>query len=250
MSFFYFKNIVTYKTRCYSFHSAEIILMHLPVRWVSMGLACWPRYAATDFVNFQYLRIVSMPIYHNLNDFDLVALIKKDDHDAYREIYYRYTGILYTHAYSKLQDREEAKDVVHDVFSYLWSKRGTIEFQINISGYLYQSLRNKILNIIAHKKIESEYAGSLQTFLDHGKADTDQLTRVNQLKAIIESEMANMPAKMREIFELSRKKHLSHREIAQELGISEKTVKNQVNNALKILRIKLGIFNYLIFLLF
>ncbi|OKS88776.1 RNA polymerase sigma factor [Mucilaginibacter polytrichastri] len=86
-----------------------------------------------------------MLFYTDLSDFELIALIKKDDSNAYKEIYYRYTGILYTHAYSKLQDREEAKDVVQDVFSYLWSRRATIEFQINVSGYLYQSLRNKIL---------------------------------------------------------------------------------------------------------
>ena len=67
---------------------------------------------------------------------------------------------------------------------------------------------------------------------------------------IIENEIANMPGKMREIFELSRKSHLSHREIAETLGISEKTVKNQVNNALKILRTRLGLLNYLIFLFF
>src|ERR1700710_621082 len=95
--------------------------------------------------------------YTDLSDFELVALIKKDDPIAYEEIYYRYTGILYTHAYSRLQDREEAKDVVQDVFSYLWSKRDNIEFQTNIAGYLYQALRNKILNIIAHKKVASNY---------------------------------------------------------------------------------------------
>jgi len=191
-----------------------------------------------------------MDAYNDLNDFDLMSLIKKDDHDAYREIYYRYTAVLYTHAYTRLQNREEAKDVVQDVFSYLWSKRSTLDFQTNISGYLYTSLRNKILNIIAHKKIEINYSGSLQAFLDQNEADTDHLTRTNQLRAIIEHEVVNMPSKMREIFEMSRKKHLSHREIAQELGISEKTVKKQINNALKILRMKLGIANYLFFLFF
>jgi RNA polymerase sigma-70 factor (ECF subfamily) len=54
---------------------------------------------------------------------------------------------------------------------------------------------------------------------------------------------------MREVFELSRKQHLSHKEIAEQLGISEKTVKSQVNNALKILRVKLGIFAWIIVLL-
>jgi RNA polymerase sigma-70 factor (family 1) len=188
--------------------------------------------------------------YNDLSDFELVALIKRDDHDAYREIYYRYTGILFTHAYSKLQDRDEAKDLVQDVLSNLWLKRYTVQIQTNISGYLYVSLRNMIINSIAHKKIQTEYLDSLQEYLNKNNADTDFLTRTNQLMVIIEAEVSKMPVRMREIFELSRKNHLTHRQIAEKLGISEKTVKDHVNNALKILRIKLGMFNYLVFLLF
>ena len=58
--------------------------------------------------------------------------------------------------------------------------------------------------------------------------------------ACVEAEIAALPPKMREIFELSRKAHLTHRQIAEKLGLSEKTVKKQVNNSLKILRSKLG----------
>lgn len=188
--------------------------------------------------------------YNDLSDFELVALIKRDDHDAYREIYYRYTSILFTHAYSKLQDRDEAKDLVQDVLSNLWLKRNTVQIQTNISGYLYISLRNRIINSIAHKKIQTEYLDSLQEYLNKTNADTDFLTRTNQLTAIVEAEVLKMPVRMREIFELSRKDHLTHRQIAEKLGISEKTVKDHINNALKILRIKLGSYNYLLFLFF
>ncbi|WCT13405.1 RNA polymerase sigma factor [Mucilaginibacter jinjuensis] len=185
-----------------------------------------------------------------MTDFELVSLLREDDHGAYREIYYRYTGLLYAHAFSKLQDRDEAMDVVQEVFSTLWLKRSVIQFQLNISGYLYITLRNRILNIIARKKIQSEYLTSLQSYLNKASADTDFLTRTNQLRSIIEDEIIKMPVRMREVFELSRKNHLSHREIAEKLGISEKTVKDHVNNALKILRLKLGFFNYVIFLIF
>jgi len=191
-----------------------------------------------------------MHLYNDMTDFELVSLLKEDDHAAYREIYFRYTGILFSHAFSKLQDRDEAKDVVQEVFSTLWSKRSTIQFQLNISGYLYVTLRNKILNIIAHRKVKTEYISSLQHYLNEVNSNTDFLARTNQLKIIIEDEISKMPVRMREIFELSRKNHLSHREIAEKLGISEKTVKDHVNNALRRLRLKLGLVNYFLFLFF
>lgn len=185
-----------------------------------------------------------------MTDFELVNLLKEDDHAAYREIYHRYTGILISHAYSKLQNRDEAKDVVQEVFSSLWSKRSTIHFQLNISGYLYITLRNKIINILAHRRIQTDYKNSLQLYLNQSHEGTDFLARSNQLRAIIEAEIAKMPVRMREVFELSRKSQLSHKEIAEKLGISEKTVKDHVKNALKTLRLKLGIINYLLFLYF
>ncbi|MNY44980.1 RNA polymerase sigma factor [compost metagenome] len=66
---------------------------------------------------------------------------------------------------------------------------------------------------------------------------------------MIDREIASLPPKMKEVFLMSRKDNLSHKEIADKLGIAEPTVKKQVNNALKTLRVKLGLFAYLIFLL-
>lgn len=186
--------------------------------------------------------------YNDLSDFDLISLIKTDDHVAYRELFFRYTGVLYTHAYLKLQDREEARDAVQEVFSTLWSKRSSLDFQSNVSGYLYSSVRNRVLNILSRNKTKSNYIASLSDYRKNYSDETDHLTRTNQLQALIDKEMKNMPEKMREVFSLSRNHQLSHREIAEKLGISEHTVKNHVHGALKILRIKLGLVNYLLFL--
>lgn len=191
-----------------------------------------------------------LPQYNNLSDLDLTSLIKKDDHVAYRELFFRYTGVLYTHAYLKLQDREEARDAVQEVFSNLWSKRDSMDFQSNVSGYLYTAIRNRVLNILSRNKIKSNYIASLGEYRKNYAAGTDHLTRTNQLKAIVGKEMENMPEKMREVFSLSRNHHLSHREIAELLGISENTVKNHVHGALKILRTKLGLINYLLYTIF
>ena len=70
---------------------------------------------------------------------------------------------------------------------------------------------------------------------------TDETIREKELKGIIEREIASLPAKMRAVFEMSRNENLSYKEIAEELCISDKTVKKQINNAIKILRKKINL---------
>lgn len=178
-------------------------------------------------------------------DIELVELMSKGSEPAFLEIYHRYKGILYQFAYRRLQDQLEVDDIIQELFATLWVKRETLDLKTNVSGYLYAAVRNRILDIIAHKQVESVYIQSLQEFVDHGNAITDHRLRQNMLQELIEKEVANLPKKMREVFELSRKYHLSHKEISEKLEISEKTVKNQINNALKILRVKLGLLIYL-----
>ncbi len=191
-----------------------------------------------------------MSLYHDLSDFELTSMIRQDDHLAYRELYYRYTEVLYSHAYARLQDREEARDVVQEVFSKLWIKRSSINFQLNIAGYLYTAVRNRVLNLYAQEKRRSKVLDSFSKFAEEASVEPDTRIRISQLQNIVEQEIEKMPPKMRAVFELSRKHQLSHKEIAQQLGISQKTVKNQVNGALKLLRSRLGIINYLLFLFF
>ncbi|MNK33363.1 ECF RNA polymerase sigma factor RpoE [compost metagenome] len=189
-----------------------------------------------------------MASYDSFTDRELTSLLLSGDESAFSQIFMRYNGLLYSHAYKKLRNREEAKDVIQDVFALLWTKRHEIDFKSNLTGYLYTAVRNKIFDFISHQTVESKYLGSLQNFLDNGTAVTDHVIREKQISAIIEKEIAALPPRMRLVFELSRKKYMSHKEIAEELGISQQTVTDQIKKALKILRAKLGLVTYLIFL--
>lgn len=180
-----------------------------------------------------------MLAYARMNDDVLFSLMKLDDEGAFREIYERYFDGLYIQAYRKLQSKEEARDVVQEIFATLWDKRDRISLNSSLAAYLYTSVRNGVLNIISHKHVESAYVQSLQNFIDGSICQTDYLARGNQLHSMIEKELAALPSKMQQIFELSRRENLSHREIATQLNISEQTVKKQVNSALRILRSKL-----------
>ncbi|MDR6784421.1 RNA polymerase sigma-70 factor (family 1) [Pedobacter africanus] len=181
-----------------------------------------------------------MTDYSKLTDLELATLLNESDELAYTEIYNRYKGVLYLHAYSRLKNVEEVNDMIQELFAKLWDKRKTLILKTNLSNYLYTAVRNRVIDFIAHKKIESDYISGFQQFINQGEAVTDHLLREKELSRIIEDEIQSLPSKMRQVFELSRKQNHSHREIAYALTLSEKTVKKHVNNALKILRVKLG----------
>lgn len=184
-----------------------------------------------------------------LTDIELASFMKRGSSEAFEEIFRRYNRLLYTHAYNKLRDREEAKDIVQEVFANLWSKSQQYELSTtNLSGYLYASVKNRIFDILSKKRSASNYLLSLQDYIDQHDLQTDYRVREQQLQGIIEKAIDSLPPRMKLVFELSRKEHLSHKEIAQQLNISDQTVTDQIKKALKILRTKLGIMLYLMFL--
>lgn len=176
--------------------------------------------------------------FSSLSDEDLVNLLRLGDKTAYSEIYSRYKSLLQQHAYKKLGDFEEVQDVLQDLFSNLWIKREALPEMTNISGYLYTAMRNKIFNLIAHQQVKSNHLQSLQNFIEADNYTTDFNIREKEFSEMIDLEIDALPSKMREVFLLSRKANLSHKEISEQLNIAQETVSKQVTNALKILRIK------------
>lgn len=190
-----------------------------------------------------------MPGHQSLNDEELVVLLKEGNEAAYTLIFDRYYGLLFAHAIKMLQNEDEAKDVVQELFEVLWTKRQDLILKGSLSSYLYASIRNRILNCISHKKVECKYLESLGMFIGQENEHTDYYVRERELKRIIEAEIDALPLKMQQIFKLSRGEYLSHKEIASRLQISELTVKTQVKRALKILKPRLGFILFFLSLL-
>ena len=188
-----------------------------------------------------------MSSYTNYTDLELADLLAAGDDNAFSEIYKRYWPILFRHARKMLHDDDEATDVVQEVFTTLWSKASELSLDRSVSAYLYSAVRNKIIDLINREKVKKNYTNSLQEFIDRGEFITDNTILERELSRQIENEIAMLPPKMRQIFELSRKSNLSYRAIAEEVFISEGTVKKQIYNALKILRTKLGSFFFQLF---
>lgn len=181
-----------------------------------------------------------MTDYSGFNDFELANLLKEGDQYAYTEIFERYKGLLYKHAFRLLNDQEEANDIIQDLFLTLWQKRSDLNFRTSLPSYLYSAVRNRIFDLITHQKVASKYLDSIKAFVEQGDYITDEQVRGNELSRIIEREIASLPPKMRKVFELSRAGELSYKEIGQQLNISDKTVKQQAYNAVKILKLKIN----------
>lgn len=181
-----------------------------------------------------------MTKYSDLDDHDLVTLLRAGDRVAFTEIYQRYFKVLFAHAYKKMQRDDEARDLIQELFTNLWVKREVFTLNSSLAAYLYTVIRNHVLDHHAHENVKSRYVSSLQQFIDVETAETDHLIREKELLESIQKEIEALPKKMREVFELSRKEHLSHKEIAAQLNITEQTVSKQISNALKLLRVKFG----------
>jgi len=187
--------------------------------------------------------------YSKYSDKELTDLLKSGDQPAFTEIYNRYWSVMYAHVYKMLRDREEAKDVIQEIFSKLWLKATEIRSNQNLAGFLYVAARNRVLNLMEQNRVRNDYVKSIASFVS--EIDPSAIDHVDEKKIIqiIEQEILNLPPKMREIFEMSRKENLSHKEIAEKLNISDQTVKKQVQNALKIIRPKISNLSVFIFAL-
>lgn len=189
-----------------------------------------------------------MAAYSAYTDQELLALLKQGDDMAFTQIYDRYSGPLYIFAFRKLKNEEEAKDVVQEIFIVLWNKHAELNFHSSLSSYLFKAVHNRALNLFVHQKYHDAYISSFEAYLENYAKDADELLMEKELAGIIDQEIARLPEKMREIFVLSRKEQLSHKEVAERLGISELTVKTQIKRALKVLRLRIGLMVYLAYL--
>ena len=175
--------------------------------------------------------------YSNLTDTELFVLLKQDDQHAFDEMYERYFILLLNAAFKRLQSREDALEIVQDLFVQLYFKRKQIEHTYNIGGYLQMMLRNKIIDRFREQLVRKKHIYQLQQLKSESITDTpDANIDVKILEQKIYAIIEQLPDKCREVFLLSRFENLSHQAIADKLNISVSTVEKHIVKALKIVR--------------
>jgi RNA polymerase sigma-70 factor (ECF subfamily) len=182
------------------------------------------------------------PIYNTLDDKELLELLRENNTHALAAIYDRYWSKLYLQAYNVVRDRHVSEDIVQEIIVQLWIKRSAIQIKC-LDAYLYTAVRYQVFKIIRSYKIIE----SLKTEDISSVNDTDQTLMKKDMQKRLDEGISQLPVKCREVFKLSRRDHLSTKEIAVRLGIAPKTVENQLTIALRRLR---SIISQLLFLIF
>ena len=172
-------------------------------------------------------------------DLQVIKQIKQGDIDAFETVFRQFYGKLVNFATGILRDASLAEEQVQDVFTHLWEKKDLYREDIALFAYLLTATRNKCINIVNHRAVQKKYLSQTQIdyqakILDYNYDDIEE-ERLEKIYAAL----ALLPEKCRQVFELSRLQNLPHKTIASRLGISVKTVENQITKALKILRSEL-----------
>ncbi|MDR3693005.1 RNA polymerase sigma-70 factor [Mucilaginibacter sp.] len=190
-----------------------------------------------------------MTAYTKFSDDQLVALLKKGDQQAFAEIYRRYAESLAGFAASKLFNLDDARDILQDMFVKLWESREQLHITSNLQSYLYAIIRHRIIDKIRKNITREEYASALQSLAAFFQPGSDKQLEAKEMQQAIQHSLNQLPARVKEIYKLSREEGLSNPEIAQKLNLSEQTVKNQLSTALRHLRKSLMRISPVIFIL-
>jgi len=188
-----------------------------------------------------------MPSYNKISDDQLIILLKKDDRQAFTEIYNRYAKSLTGFAASKLYNLDDARDILHDMFVKLWENREQINIESNLQSYLFSIIRHRIIDKIRKNITREEYALITQSLTVVYHEAVDKQIEAKELQQAIEKSLDQMSPRVKEVYKLSREQGLSNHEIAEKLNLSEQTVKNQLSSALKHLRKTLVCLPFFIF---
>ena len=180
----------------------------------------------------------------NFKELSMISSLKTGDEKAFNYIFQTYYSDLFSYANKILNDKEEAKEVLQNVYFKLWEKRNKLDINRSVKCYLFKSIYNECMNKIKHQKIHYKVVSELQTkSFEETNENKINFCGKTELVSMVKETINLLPPKCKTVFILSRVHQLKNKEIAKQLNISHKTVENHITKALKVFRITL--FDYI-----
>ena len=173
-----------------------------------------------------------------------VDALRRGSHKAFEAVFIAYFQKVKLFIYGIVKSESDAEELTQEIFLKLWINRNSIDAEKPIVAYIYTMARNSAFNFLKHKSVQHTYIKDFKQV--NSVEDGETLLFAREISLLIEMSVNEMPPQRRRIYLLSRESGISNADIAIQLGISKKTVENQLSLALKELRKVIS----LLFLLF
>ena len=170
------------------------------------------------------------------DDQKLLKRLKKGDQQAFTLLFRKYWALLFDSAYKRLQSREQAEEVVQELFTDVWQRRASLTLTHSFFTYLSVALKYRVLNQIRNEGVKNRhlhYIKARQNFAIH---PIEEKVYYDELHTAYEKAVDQLPERCRLVFYLRRHEQRSFQEIATQLNISESTAEKHMVKALKLLR--------------
>lgn len=168
-----------------------------------------------------------------------VAALRNDDVKAFDKLFREYGKRLYFFAYGYLKSKEEAEEVVQEVFFRIWRNRKSLKTELSFKAYLFKIAYHHILEVFEKAEKRNSYLHELADTSEIVSSETEDQINYSALLERIEELVEQLPQRQKEIFRKRKIEGLPVKAIAEELNISPKTIENHLTQAMK--RIKLGL---------
>ena len=165
----------------------------------------------------------------------LIGKMKAGDRESFNQIFRQYYTPLLHFCIRFVGDEDTAAEIVQDLFFKLWTGREKLSFTTGFQPYMMRSVRNAAITYINKERSHAEANGRIYSG-DSDDNDPSETLQSNNLEAAYRQVLASMPEKRREVFLASRFEGLKYNEIAEKMGVSQKTVEAHMSAAIKQLR--------------
>ncbi len=182
------------------------------------------------------LLILAASIAPDVSDSDLARRIRLGDQQAFKAFFDRYHGLLSRYLLRRKVDAAVCEDLVQNAFVHIWEHRAHINPDKSLRAYLFRIGYTRALN---HFRDTAKFDKSQQTddaLPASSVGAASELSEYNDVQAALRKAVAQLPERRRAVFELCFIEQLSYKEAAHALGISVKTIENQMGHALKSVR--------------
>ncbi len=170
-----------------------------------------------------------------------ILLIQSGDQKAFEFLYHCFADRLYNFVYSRVRVKEQAEEIVQEIFVSLWNKRADLQITDSIESYLFAAAKYKILTFIRSEHVRKKYAEEFALFASERYDNSvEESNDLQDLELTLNEKISELPQKCQTAFRMSRMEQEPIPRIAAKMNISTRTVENYISQALKHLRTSLG----------